>query len=52
MGAFFLINIFVFIVFIVKILPEKSQLKSSDSSRKKGRLQSEAAFNHCFYLIF
>ena len=47
-----MINMLIFIFFIVKILPQKGQLKSSDSSRKKGRLQSEAAFNHCFYLIF
>lgn len=34
-GYFFHINILILIVFNVKILPEKSQLKSSDSSRKK-----------------
>lgn len=51
-GTFFVINMLIFIFFIVKILPEKRQLKSSDSSRKKGRLQSETAFIHCFYLIF
>lgn len=49
---FFLINILFFIIFIVKILPKKRQLKSSDSSRKKGRFQSETAFYSLFLFYF
>ena len=51
-GALLCIKILVFIIFVVKILPEKRQLKSSDSSRKKGRFQSETAFYSLFLFYF
>ena len=51
-GALLRIKILVFIIFVVKILPKKRLLKSSDSSRKKGRLQSETAFYSLFLFYF
>ena len=51
-GALLCINILVFIIFVVKILPEKRQLKSSDSSRKKAASSRKRPFTRCFYFIF
>lgn len=49
---FFLINILFLIIFIMKILPEKRQLKSSDSSRKKAASNRKRPFTTCFHLIY
>lgn len=43
-GALLCIKILVFIIFVVKILPEKRQLKSSDSSRKKAASSRKRPF--------
>lgn len=51
-GALLCIKILVFIIFVVKILPEKRQLKSSDSSRKKAASSRKRPFTRCFYFIF
>lgn len=51
-GTFFGINMLIFMFFIVKILPEKRQLKSSDSSRKKAVSSRKRPFTRCFYFIF
>lgn len=51
-GTFFVINMLIFIFFIVKILPQKGQLKSSDSSRKKAASNRKRPFTTCFHLIY
>jgi hypothetical protein len=51
-GTFFWINMLIFMFFIVKILPQKGQLKSSDSSRKKAASNRKRPLTIVFIWFF